>query len=58
MERSFDESDTQKFEPLEPIDVRKSGRVQDLLDQMAQTAFGGRELGEAFSVLKEMADDP
>ena len=30
----------------------------DLLDSMGRTSFGGRRLGEAFDVLKEMILDP
>ena len=30
----------------------------DLLDSMGRTSFGGRRLGEAFDVLKEMIQDP
>ena len=46
------------LEPLESLDVRRAGGFADLLRRMARTAFGGRELGEAFDVLSAMAADP
>ncbi len=46
------------LEPLEPLDVRGAAGFADLLRRMARTAFGGRELGEAFEVLSAMAADP
>ena len=38
--------------------VRGTAGLADLLERMSRTAFGGRELGEAFAVLRAMADDP
>ena len=46
------------LEPLEALDVRATGSFAEMLEAMSQTAFGGRRLGEAFDVLKTMADDP
>ncbi len=46
------------FKPLEPLDVMKPGNFSDMLKQMASTAFGGRNLGEAADVLHEMVTDP
>jgi deoxyhypusine synthase len=46
------------LEPLESLDVRGAGGVAELLARMSKTAFGGRELGEAFEVLRAMAEDP
>ena len=46
------------LEPLEALDVRATGSFAEMLEAMSQTAFGGRRLGEAFDVLKSMADDP
>jgi deoxyhypusine synthase len=43
--------------PLESLalsDIRSFG---DLLRAMSRTAFGGRQLGEAFDILLEMADN-
>ncbi len=46
------------LEPLESLDVRRASGFADMLRRMARTAFGGRELGEAFEVLSAMAADP
>ena len=46
------------LQPLESLDVQDAQGFADLLQRMAKTAFGGRELGEAFQVLRAMADDP
>jgi deoxyhypusine synthase len=46
------------LQPLESLDVRAAGGVADLLHRLSNTAFGGRELGEAFEVLLAMAADP
>lgn len=45
------------FKPLEPLDVMKPGNFSDMLRQMANTSFGGRNLGEAADVLYEMVTD-
>jgi len=47
-----------KLEPLESLDIRATERVSDLLSQMSKTAFGARELGDAYSVLQKIASDP
>lgn len=46
------------LEPLEPLDVRASQGLPELLRGMSRTAFGGRRLGEAYEVLLAMARDP
>ena len=46
------------LQPLESLDLEKTRGFADLLQRMSKTAFGGRELGEAFAVLRAMADDP
>ncbi len=46
------------LEPLESLDVRRPGGLAELLEAMSKTAFGGRRLGEAFGVLRAMAEDP
>lgn len=46
------------LKPLEPLDIRAAESLSELLEQMSKTAFGGRELGEAFGVLKAMVADP
>lgn len=46
------------LEALHPLDVVAADSFDDLLRRMAQTAFGGRRLGESADVLFEMASDP
>lgn len=46
------------LEPLESLDVRAASGFADMLERMSKTAFGGRSLGEAYHVLKAMAEDP
>jgi len=46
------------LEPLESLDVRGANGFADMLERMSKTAFGGRALGEAYHVLRAMADDP
>ena len=46
------------LQPLESLDVRAAAGLPDLLRRMGRTAFGGRELGDAFEVLSAMAADP
>lgn len=43
--------------PLAPIDVTKTDSFDEMLRQMSQTAFAGRNLGEAADVLHEMVAD-
>ena len=45
------------LEPLAPMDLRSVRGFPDLLERMSKTAFGGRELGEAYEVLLSMARD-
>jgi len=58
MERVLHDGREDGLVPLESLDVRQTEGVADLLEKMSRTAFGGRALGEAFEVLKLMADDP
>jgi deoxyhypusine synthase len=44
--------------PLKSLDIKKSDDFNTLLTGMAQTAFGGRALGEAQDVFYEMVTDP
>jgi deoxyhypusine synthase len=44
--------------PLKSLDIKKSNDFTSLLSGMAQTAFGGRALGEAQEVFTEMVSDP
>ena len=43
---------------LTPLDLASVGDVDELLEGMALTAFGGRNLGEAAEVRTEMVTDP
>ncbi|MEM8679351.1 MAG: deoxyhypusine synthase family protein [Planctomycetota bacterium] len=43
--------------PLRTLDLSQIETFADLVEAMAQTAFGGRQLGEALSVLREMVSD-
>jgi len=45
------------FEPLESLDPSRIETFSDLLSAMRKTAFGGRQLGEAFEVLQAMTHD-
>ena len=45
------------FEPLAPVDVSAAETVDELVRQMAGSAFGGRRLGEAADVLQAMVAD-
>lgn len=45
------------FEPLESLDPSHIETFSDLLSAMGKTAFGGRQLGEAFDVLQAMTHD-
>jgi deoxyhypusine synthase len=42
------------LEPLEPLDPTRATSVDELVRAMANTAFGGRRLGEACDVLEAM----
>jgi len=46
------------FVPLKQIDLSKVESFSDLLEQMSQTAFGGRALGTAADVMCKMFSDP
>jgi deoxyhypusine synthase len=45
------------LEPLSPLDLSTTGSVDGLVRGMANTAFGGRRLGEAADVLEAMVRD-
>ncbi|GAB4341937.1 MAG: deoxyhypusine synthase [Candidatus Abyssubacteria bacterium] len=57
MKRELHDGREDGLEPLESIDIRSARNFADLLQQMSKTAFGGRELGEAYLVAREMARD-
>ncbi len=46
------------LEALEALDIRSTRTFAEMLEAMSKTAFGGRNLGEAFHVLKAMSADP
>ena len=46
-----------KLSPVFPLDLSKVGSISDLVRSMADTAFTGRQLGEAVDVLEAMARD-
>lgn len=46
------------LEPLEPLDVGAAESVDALVRGMANTAFGGRRLGEAADVFEAMVREP
>jgi deoxyhypusine synthase len=56
--REFHDGREDGLEPLESLDVRGASGFADLLKKMSKTAFGGRQLGEAYEVMKLMASDP
>lgn len=45
------------LEPIQPLDIGATGSVDALVRAMANTAFGGRRLGEAADVLETMVRD-
>ena len=55
--RSYGTGHDDGLEPLVPLDVGRLETVDALVSAMANTAFGGRRLGEAADVLEEMVRD-
>ena len=45
------------LKPVESIDLSKVNSINDMVKQMANTAFGGRTLGEAADVFETMVKD-
>ena len=58
MPRDFHDGRDDSLEPLESLDPDRVRTFADLLQAMQKTAFGGRQLGEAFAVMQAMVDDP
>jgi deoxyhypusine synthase len=56
--RSLHDGRSDGLVPLESLALSEVGSFADLLRAMARTAFGGRQLGEAFEILLQMARDP
>ena len=44
--------------PLESLDLQDIHTFSDLLRAMSRTAFSGRQLGEAYDILVQMAKNP
>jgi deoxyhypusine synthase len=58
MSRDLHDGRADGLEPLESLDLQGVTSFAEMLRRMSRTAFGGRELGEAFEVLQAMAADP
>jgi deoxyhypusine synthase len=58
MPRNLHDGRDDGLQPLESLDIRQVDGLSDLLEQMSKTAFAGRALGEAYQVLRAMAEDP
>ncbi|HEV2853220.1 MAG TPA: deoxyhypusine synthase family protein [Thermoanaerobaculia bacterium] len=46
------------FEPLELLDLGTTESLAELLSRMSKTAFGGRELGKAYGIMRDILSDP
>jgi deoxyhypusine synthase len=57
MPRNLHDGRDDGLQPLESLDLRQAKGFADMLRRMSRTAFGGRELGEAYEVFSTMADD-
>ncbi|HEX3323432.1 MAG TPA: deoxyhypusine synthase family protein [Terriglobales bacterium] len=57
IERKLHDPVEDKLIPLHPLDLGRISSIDDLVRAMAQTAFTGRQLGEAADVLEAMARD-
>ncbi len=57
IERKLHDPVADKLTPVYPLDLSKVKTVNDLIRGMADTAFTGRQLGEAADVLEAMARD-
>jgi deoxyhypusine synthase len=58
MHRDLHDGRQDGLEPVESLNPDHIGTFSELLEAMGRTSFGGRRLGEAFEVLKEMIADP
>ncbi|MGD2063150.1 MAG: deoxyhypusine synthase family protein [Nitrospirota bacterium] len=56
-DRSLHDGRADGLVPLESLALNEVGSFADLLRAMSKTAFGGRQLGEAFDILLQMARD-
>lgn len=57
IDRKLHDPVSDKLVPLEPLDLSRVHSIDDLVRAMAQTAFTGRQVGEAADVLEAMARD-
>jgi deoxyhypusine synthase len=55
--RSYGTGHDDGLEPLVPLDIGRLDSIDALVSAMANTAFGGRRLGEAADALEEMVRD-
>ena len=56
-ERKLHDPVADKLQPVYPLDLSRVQSIDDLVRGMADTAFTGRQLGEAVDVLEAMARD-
>ena len=57
-QRSLHDGRADGLVPLESLSLDNVDSFSALLRSMSRTAFSGRQLGEAFEILLEMARDP
>ncbi len=57
IDRKLHDPVSDKLSPVFPLDLSKTKSISDLMRGMADTAFTGRQLGEAVDVLEAMAHD-
>src|SRR5437660_12449245 len=57
MDRRLHDPIEDRLVALEPLDLKRVHSIDDLMRGMADTAFTGRQLGEAVDVLEAMARD-
>jgi deoxyhypusine synthase len=57
IDRKLHNPEADKLSPVFPLDIGKVRGIDDLVRAMADTAFTGRQLGEAADVLEAMARD-
>ena len=58
MKRELHDGRADGLVPLEALDLKSVDSCLQLVEAMSRTAFAGRQLGEALSVLCKMVQDP
>lgn len=58
LHRDFHDGREDGLTPLETLDLGRVGDVDELLQAMGMTAFGGRRMGDAADTLEAMVRDP